>query len=653
MTTQVSLMRKTVLLFLLLAAPALAEVRLPRLLSDGVVLQRGAEVSIWGWAGDGESVEVYLDGRQVGSTAADEGRWRLFVAPQPAGGPHVLRIEGDNTLEVRDVWFGDVWVASGQSNMELSMDRIKGRFAADVAAADYPLIRQFDAPRGYDFVAPHADFDGGEWVASTPETVLDFSAVAWFFARDLHERYDVPIGILSSNYGGTTVEGWMSAEALEAYPEHRETARRLRDRDYLQSLLDADRETEVAWDANVEEKDAGLAADVPWYRQAFDDSAWKTMHVPGQWTGTALERFDGAVWFRREVVIPAALAGLPARLEIGRIVDADVTWVNGIEVGETTYEYPPRRYRIPPDVLRKGENVIAVRVVNKNGEGGFVTDKPYELRIGSERIDLRGAWRYRVAAAVEPLPPPRFVEWHQPLGFYNLMLAPLTNMTIKGVIWYQGESNVGRAGEYSRSFPDMIRDWRKQWGQGDFPFLFVQLANFLEPSDEPVESAWAALREAQRSALRVPATAMAVAIDVGEWNDIHPADKKTVGERLALAARELAYGETDVVSSGPMLRSVEAVDGRLVIDFDHVGSGLEARGGPLAGFAVAGPDGDWQWARAEIEGDRVRVWNEQIPDPVAVRYAWADNPVRANLYNREGLPASPFETLVAPAQVSR
>lgn len=642
-------MQRLFLLCLLIAASAPAEVRLPRLLSDGVVLQRDAEVSIWGRAADGEAVSAWLDDRRVGSTVADAGRWRLFVPAQPAGGPHVLRIEGDNTVRVRNVWFGDVWVASGQSNMELSMQRVRGRFAADVASADYPLIRQFDVPRGYDFVAPHADFDQGQWVASTPETVLEFSAVAWFFARDLHERYGVPIGILSSSYGGTTVEGWMSEAALESFPEHREAVRRLRDTGYLQSLLDADRRAQAGWDARVAGNDAGLADGAPWSGPQHDDTSWETIRVPGLWAGTALDGIDGAAWFRRAVMLPAELAGRRAALELGRIVDADVTWVNGIEVGATTYEYPPRRYRVPPGVLREGRNVIAVRVVNQRGTGGFVTDKPYELRIGAERIDLAGEWRYRIGSAVEPLPPPRFVPWHQPLGFYSAMLAPLTNMTIKGVIWYQGESNVGRAAEYRRLFPAMIRDWRRQWGQGNFPFLFVQLANYLAASPEPTGSAWASLRDAQRSALSVAATGMAVAIDVGEWNDIHPAEKKIVGERLALLARELAYGEPDVVSSGPAFRSLHGGDGRLAVTFDHMGSGLEARGGPLQGFAVAGRDRDWRWARAVIDGDTVIVSSAEVPDPVAVRYAWADNPVRANLYNREGLPASPFQAaLQAP-----
>lgn len=642
-------MQKLFLLCLLIAAPAHADVRLPRLLSDGVVLQRDAEVSIWGFARDGEAIAVWLDDRRVGSTLARAGRWRLFIPAQPAGGPHVLIIEGDNTARVDDLWFGDVWVASGQSNMELSMQRVRGRFAADVASADYPLIRQFDVPRGYDFVAPHADFDEGEWVASTPETVLDFSAVAWFFARDLHQRYGVPIGILSSNYGGTTVEGWMSEAALENFPAHLEATRRLHDARYLQSLLDADRRAHAGWEARVAGNDAGLASDAPWSHPEHDDRSWQTIRVPGLWAGTPLDGLYGAAWFRREIMLPAALAGHEAALELGRIVDADVTWVNGVEVGATTYEYPPRRYRIPPGVLREGRNVIALRVVNERGTGGFVIDKPYELRIGAERIDLSGEWRYRIGSAVEPLPPPSFVLWHQPLGFYNAMLAPLTSMTIKGVAWYQGESNVGRAAEYRQLFPAMIRDWRRQWGQGDFPFLFVQLPNFLAASSEPGESAWASLREAQRNTLSVPATGMAVAIDVGEWNDLHPAEKKVVGERLARVARELAYGERDLVSSGPLFRSLHAGDGRLVVSFDHTGSGLEARGGPLQGFAVSGRDGGWQWARAVIDGDHVVVSSAEISDPVAVRYAWADNPVRANLYNREGLPASPFEAaLQAP-----
>jgi len=341
--------------------------------------------------------------------------------------------------------------------------------------------------------------------------------------------------------------------------------------------------------------------------------------------------------------LPEAAAGRPAQLELGRIVDADTTWVNGVEVGGTTYQYPPRRYDIPAGALRAGRNVIAVRVVNSAGAGGFVPNKPYRLRVDDTSVDLRGPWRVRLGAASDPLAPLQFMEWKQPLGYYNAMLAPLQAMTIRGVIWYQGESNVDRAAEYERLFPAMIRAWRRQWGQGDFPFVFVQLANFLEPSEAPAESQWAEARWAQRLALREPDTAMAVAIDAGEWNDIHPENKQVVGERLALAARTVAYGEGDLVGSGPLAKSVTAEAGRLIVSFDSVGSGLEARDGPPREFAVAGEDGAFAPAQAELQGDRVIVWSDTVPSPVRVRYAWADNPAGANLYNREGLPASPFE----------
>jgi sialate O-acetylesterase len=372
------------------------------------------------------------------------------------------------------------------------------------------------------------------------------------------------------------------------------------------------------------------------------------MKVPGFWSGTDTGPVNGVVWFRRKFELPQSADGKPARLMLGRIVDADTTYVNGTEVGRTTYQYPPRRYDIGEGILRAGENTIAARVVSSAGEGGFVDDKPYELQVGETRVDLKGLWRFRIGAVSEPMPPPQFVDYKQPLGFYNAMLAPLQNMTIKGVIWYQGESNVERAKEYRQLFPAMIRDWRKHWGQGDFPFIFVQLANFLEPVETPSESAWAELRDAQLSALGEPYTAMAVAIDVGEWNDIHPLNKKAVGHRLALAARKIAYGESDLVSSGPIFRSMTERDGRLTLEFDFTGCGLTARGGELRGFAISGTDDNYVWAQAAIDGDKVVVWNDSVAEPAAVRYAWADNPVDANLYNCEGLPASPFQASVAP-----
>ena len=626
-----------------LAATVSADVRLPSLLSDGAVLQRDMSARVWGWADEDEVVRVRLDGVLVGTAPVRNGHWQLQLPPRPAGGPHTLGFEGINRLVVNDIWYGDVWIASGQSNMELPMRRVRERYADEVAAAGLPLVRQFKVPKRYDFDRPHEDIEDAGWVASTPESVVEFSAVAWFFARALNARYGVPIGIVNSSYGGSTVEGWMSEEALEPWPKYLDIVARYREGGYLDDLVAADKADSDAWYGRLDAADRGLHSDPPWWSTDLDVAGWSRMQVPGYWADSGAEAVNGAFWFRTSVDLPASADAQPAMLRLGRIVDADTVWVNGVQVGNTTYQYPPRRYEVPAGLLRAGRNTMVVRVVNTAGKGGFVPDKPYRLEVAGRVFDLRGRWSWRLGAESRPLAPPRFQDYLQPLGIYNAMLAPLQKMTIKGVIWYQGESNVGRAAEYQHTFPAMIRSWRSEWGEGDFPFLFVQLAGYLEARDQPGESATAELRQAQAAALDEPNTAMAVAIDVGEWNDIHPQNKQAVGDRLALAARKVAYGEENLVSSGPMLVTTDADSGKLVLHFDHIGSGLESRGGPLRGFAVAGDDGQFEWAKAEIHGNQVVVWSESVPEPVRVRYAWADNPAEANLYNREGLPAAPFE----------
>ncbi|MEJ2297459.1 MAG: sialate O-acetylesterase, partial [Woeseiaceae bacterium] len=538
-----------------------------------------------------------------------------------------------------------VWLASGQSNMELPMVRVQDMFAADIANADYPLVRHFTVPKEYEFAGPRADLAGGAWQRATPDSVMNLSAAGYFFARSLHQRYDVPIGLIVSAYGGSAAESWMSESALEAYPHYLEIARGYQDAAYLQSLIEADQAAADAWYGGLEHADAGLAADVPWYDPVLDDSAWQAVVVPGFFTGELAG--SGSVWLRRTVKLPPSVDGAAALLNLGRIKDADTVWVNGTEVGGITYEWPPRRYALEPGVLRPGANTITIRVVvNSAGEAGPVPDKAWRLEVGGRSIDLSGTWRARVGARRPPIQPQQFVQYRQPLGFYNAMLAPLLPMTIKGVIWYQGETNVGRADEYAHLFPAMIRNWRADFGQGDFPFLFVQLANFLEPSAEPVESSWAELRAAQTRALAEPNTAMVTAIDIGAWNDIHPLDKKTVAERLVLAARAVAYGEKNVVYSGPTYRSATQEGNRVVVSFDNVGGGLRSRGDKLEGFAVAGPSGEFAWADARIDGDRVVVRSDEVSEPAAIRYAWADNPDTANLYNAAGLPAVPFEATV-------
>lgn len=625
---------------LLAPVPARADVELPRFFRDGAVLQRDTQWKIWGKAAPGEKVEVRVDHQPVASTTARSGSWSVSLGARPAGGPHRIDVIGKNRISFADVYFGDVWIASGQSNMELPMARVQVKYPEAISQASFPLIRFFRVPKEADFDGPRFDVSGGEWRRLTPESAPAMSAVAFFFARDLHAHHPVPIGIIDNSYGGSAVESWMSEEALQAYPHHLEQALRYRDDAHLARLQAADRKKNDAWYARVDAGDLGLRE--KWFAEDHRPSQWGVITLPGLWQDRGVDAGNGVVWFRREITLPASAANQPATLVLGRIVDADTAYVNGVEVGHTTYQYPPRRYAVGANVLRAGKNTITVRVTSTRDKGGFIVDKPYSLQIGREAHDLAGQWQYRVGFESEPLKEDLFVAYKAPLGFFNALLAPLTQLQIKGVIWYQGESNTGNPGEYAGSFPAMIRDWRKQFDQGDFPFLFVQLADFLPASPQPVESQWAETREAQRLALSEPATAMVVAIDTGEWNDIHPLAKEPIGQRLALAARKVAYGE-DIVSSGPLLRSMQVQGSHAVLRFDHVGGGLSFRGDRLRGFAIAGPDGKFVWAHAALRDGAVFVHSKRVAQPVRVRYAWADNPDKANLYNAEGLPASPFE----------
>ena len=634
-----------VLLSLAACMDASGDVRLPRLIGDGMVLQRDAPVRIWGWASAGERVSVRLCDSTYHAPTDSNGEWMVTLGPLSAGGPFVMQIAGHNALTVRDVMIGDVWVCSGQSNMELPMARVSPAYRREIADARNPMIRQFLVPQRYDFHRPENDLPSGTWKSADSVSVLDFSAAGYFFARALYEKYRVPIGLINTSLGGSPVEAWMSESALKAFPAYETEAAKFRDSTLIRRIETDDAERVGDWYRLLRARDSGYArTGKSWHDPACTISGWKTTIVPGYWSSTDLSDVNGVVWCARDFRVPRAMIGKPSDLTLGRIVDADSTFVNGVFVGTTGYQYPPRRYVIPAGLLRRGENRIVVRVISNAGRGGFVPDKPYRIEAGGASVDLTGRWRYRLGASMPPLAGQTFIRW-KPLGLYNAMIAPLLDFRIRGIVWYQGESNATRAAEYRTLFPAMIRDWRRNWRQGDFPFLFVQLPNFMEPRREPSEGSWAALREAQCAALAEPNTALAVTIDIGEWNDIHPLDKKDVGLRLALAAERTAYGDSTIVASGPVFQSMRTEGNRIILKFSSTGSGLVERGGGgLGGFAVAGADRIFLWAHALIEGGEVVVWDDEIPHPVAVRYAWADNPAGANLCNREGLPASPFRT---------
>lgn len=626
---------------LLLSGETFSQIRLPAILRDSMILQRDETVNLWGWAAAGEKVTVHFRNKRYRAQADAAGKWRVKLPPATAGGPHTIEITGSNRIILKDVLFGDVWICSGQSNMVHQMNIHDVTYAKEIAEANDPQIRQFWIPTLTSLEAPQNDLPGGRWMSAKGEDIRPFSAVAYFFAKRLHEKYKVPVGIINASVGGTPIKAWISEEGLRDFPALQAMMEKNKDTAYLNSF----NRRKPAMPA--ETADAGLSGPVKWFDPAYSPKDWRRINIPGYWEDQGIRDLNGVVWYRKEIEVPAQMAGKAAKVFLGRIVDADELYINGKRVGNTTYMYPQRRYTVPAGVLKSGRNIFVVRVTNNYGKGGFVPDKPYCLFSGNDTISLMGSWQYRVGKVFPPSTGNfggGISRQNQPAALYNAMIAPVTAYTIKGFCWYQGESDTGNPTEYKDLQPALINDWRSKWGQGQLPFLYVQLPGFMDYNYLPSESSWAMLREAQLKALSVPNTAMAVAIDLGEWNDIHPDNKKDVGERLASAALEMVYNEP-VTGSGPLFREYTIEGNRIIISFDHTGSGLTTIDGETpAEFAIAGEDKKFVWANAKIEGNKVVVWSDEIPRPRYVRYAWADNPVNPNLFNREGLPASPFRT---------
>jgi len=630
--------------FIISSLSSYSQIRLPKLISDGMILQRNTHIKIWGWAANNENISIDFNHQIYHTSANTNGEWQIILPEIKAGGPCNMTIKASNTITINDIMIGDVWLCSGQSNMEYPMERLTHIYGQEIAASANTNIREFIVPQKYDFHSPQTDLQSGKWQTANPTNILKFSAVSYFFANEIYKKYHVPIGLINASLGGSPAEAWISEKAIMNFPLYYQDLQRFKDNSLIQKIDSTDNITSKNWYKLLRSKDEGYKDLLkPWYSSDLITSDWAEMTIPGYWRKETIGAVNGVVWFRKEINIPSELKGKQALLAMGRIVDADSVFINDVFIGTTSYQYPQRRYNIPANILKEGKNTIVVRVINNSGYGGFVLDKPYELIAGDKKIDLKGNWKYKLGTKMEPLHGQTFVKW-KPVGLYNAMIAPLENYAIKGAIWYQGESNAGRAVEYRTLLPTLINDWRSHWKQGDFPFLFVQLPNFMEAKEQPSESDWALLREAQFMTLSLPHTGMVVAIDLGEWNDIHPVRKLEVGYRLALSAQNVAYGDHKTIYSGPTYQSMNIVGDKIVLTFTNIGTGLLAKGDSLKGFSIAGSDKKFIWAKARIEKNHVIVWSEKVPYPTAIRYAWADNPVGANLYNREGLPASPFRT---------
>jgi sialate O-acetylesterase len=633
------------------------ELRLPPLFSDHMVFQRNMEIPVWGWAKPGESITVEICGRKKMSKADEKGEWIVHLDPLGKGGPFDLVVSGSKTVKIRDVLIGEVWVCSGQSNMDMTVDSQWGKVlneVKEVQEANYPQIRFFNTRHTFSGT-PLRDFESdGGWMPCSPESTKNFSAAAYFFGRHIHKELNVPVGLIRAAWGGTPIECWMP---LSTQKEISFLSQRLENVDDHMNSLDDYKEKYPelikSWMKKLEEKDLGFQSETRWFDPSLDAKDWDEIELPSLWDSIGdMGSFDGIVWFTREIILPDECRDKKSILHLGTIDDEDITWINGKRVGERNLFFASRDYDMPQGVLQPGKNVVTVRILDTGGHGGFSgqADKmAIEFITGkeSQSFSLAGKWKYKASCDLKSLPPkpvPAEFVFLLPSVLYNGMIAPLMPYAIQGVIWYQGESNAARAFEYRTLFPAMISSWRKNWGQGDFPFLFVQIANFGTVPKEPGENDWAELREAQLMTLSLPNTGMAVTIDIGEPNDIHPRNKQDVGYRLGLAAKAVAYGEK-IIFSGPVYRkdSMKIEGGKIRLYFDHVGGGLMAKDGDLKGFAIAGKDKKFVWAKANIDGDSVLAWSDKVSQPVAVRYGWAASPV-FNLYNREGLPASPFRT---------
>ena len=619
--------------------PTATNVQPDELFTDNAVLQRDHELRVWGTADAGGTVEVSLNEASAQATADEQGRWEVTLPAMKAGGPYEMTIRGDEKKVLKNIMLGDVWVASGQSNMEWMLKAQVDNFEEEIANASYPNIRLFTVEQNTSSIPLDTmAVVGNSWLVCSPETVPDFSAVAYFFGREIHQEEGVPIGLINTTWGGTPAEAWTSEKALMQMPDFQAA---LAEQKQQVASGESPADLEKKKEAIIQRARQEVSGD---YQPNFNTADWETMELPTFWeeADTTMDGYDGFAWFQKTINVPAQYAGKALTLHLGTIDDDDVTWFNGEKIGETTGYTKSRAYDIPANLVKAGQNTITVRVEDGGGGGGLYGDADEMYLVQNDQqlsVSIAGEWKYQ--ARPEDRFPVTALPHHQPAMLYNAMIQPLLPYPIKGAIWYQGESNASRAQQYQTLFPLMIKDWREQWGE-QFPFLFVQLANFS--SDGANNDSWAYLREAQMKALDMDKTGMAVTIDIGDSLDIHPRNKQDVGDRLATAAKAVAYGDENVYS-GPVYQSMRTEGDSVILTFDYVGEGLmKVPDEELQGFVIAGEDQQFVSAQARIiSNNEVAVSEESVKKPVAVRYGWANYP-KVNLYNGDGLPVSPFRT---------
>lgn len=615
-----------------------AKVTLPHIFSDNMVLQRETAIPVWGWANVGEKITVSFN-KQSKSTVTDaNGKWSLKLKPEKAGGAFTMTVTGENTIEIKNVLVGEVWLCTGQSNMEWSVGQSINA-EQELAAADNPFIRHIKISKTINTI-PQQDFDDGAWQVSNPVNAKNFTGVGYFFARDLYRELKVPIGLINASWGGTNIETWISREGFEGSDEFREMISHYPKVDLSElgrkKISGKLKHVEEIQGVKVSDFDSGA-----FMKMELDDSRLPTLNLPGLWESQSLSEFDGVVWLRKIVTLSIEQSKKPAFIELAKIDDNDVTYINGFEVGKTNQWDARRKYRIPIGVLKEGKNLVVVKVTDTGGGGGIYGDATdLKLVLGPENVSLTGPWTFQVESIHTGTNVNSF-----PSLAYNAMIDPIIRYGFRGAIWYQGESNAGRAYQYQKAFPLLINDWRRRSANPKFPFYFVQLATFKTAGNSNEGSEWAELREAQTMTLSVPNTGMTITTDIGNPKDIHPTNKQDVGRRLAAIALNRTYKKR-MIDSGPTFKSMKIDGNKIVLTFKSIGSGLMTtdKNGIVKGFEIAGSDQIFYDANAVINGNKVIISNGNVTSPLAVRFGWIGDASANNLFNQEGFPAVPFRT---------
>lgn len=629
-----------------------AKVVLPSVFTDNMVLQQKTDITFYGDATKNKQLTVKTgwNGKEYHTEADGQGKWSLKIPTPAAGGPYEITFSDGKKLQLKNVMIGEVWFCSGQSNMEMPVagwGKVMN-YEQEIAEAAYPAIRLFQVKKNTS-LAPLKEVEStlGGWQECSSATVPEFSALAYFYARALWKELNVPIGVIDCTWGGTPAEAWMNHETLRQVMGFREEMDKLERLGFDPNRMEqAYSEERAHWQSLFTEKDKGMEnGKLCWTAPSLSEEDWQTISLPGYWEGKGLKDFDGIIWFRRSLEIPAEWAGKPLTLRLGMIDDEDITYFNGVEIARGAGYMTPRTYTIPAKLVKAGKAVLAVRVSDFGGEGG-IHGKAEELYVEADgkRISLAGDWKYRIGLSLKGFPPAPVSPIQSssyPTVLFNAMVKPWTVFPIKGVIWYQGEANVGRSEQYGDLFPALITDWRRQW-RSNFPFYFVQLANFMESKKIQPNSEWAALREAQTKALKLDQVGMAVTIDIGLADDIHPKNKQEVGRRLALLALAGSYGK-NVSSSAPVFQNYIIKGDKMELDFGQKQDGFKIKDTTLKGFTIAGPDRVFYSAEAMVQNGKIIVSSPKVSVPLAARYGWADNP-DCNLYGENGLPVAPFRT---------